>query len=84
MKHIIIYNAANTNNLDEINYYVKNFKKHIQVGPYIWIVEGNVSSTNIRNYLVNEIGANESILVFGITKDWAIANSIDVSDWLED
>lgn len=84
MKHIIIYNAANTNNLDEINYYVKNFKKHIQVNPYIWIVEGDVSSTNIRNYLVNEIGANESILVFGITKDWAIANSIDVSDWLDD
>lgn len=84
MKKIIIYNAIDENNLEEIHSYLKNFNRYIRVNAHIWIVDGGASVADIKNYLITKIGVNESILVFDIANEWAIANHIDVSDWLEE
>ncbi|WP_312970999.1 hypothetical protein [Acinetobacter gerneri] len=83
MKKIIIYNVVNETNLEEINYYIKNFN-HIRVNSYIWIINSEVSVEGVKNYLSTEIGISESILVFELSEKWAVANHIDVSDWLEE
>ncbi len=83
MRKLIIYNSTNEKNLEEINYYVKNFN-HIQVNPYIWIIDAEVCVERIRDYLSYEIGISESILIFELTKEWAISNHINVCEWLID
>ncbi len=81
MKKLIIYNATNEKIQEDLNYYVKNFH-HIRVNSYIWILDVDTPVEKIRDYLTMELGISESILIFELTKEWAISNHIDATYWL--
>ncbi|TCM64494.1 hypothetical protein EC844_11753 [Acinetobacter calcoaceticus] len=83
MNFLIIYNTPHKQNLIEIDKLIQDFEIFQRINESSWIVHSENSATLIKNELSNRMGISDSILVFEITRKWAVANAIDLGDWLE-
>lgn len=82
MNFLIIYNSPLEANFSAFHTQIEKFEQFYRINNGTWGVYSDQDAQHIKSALSESMGIRDHLIVFKLTDQWAIANDIDLSDWL--
>lgn len=82
MNFLIIYNSPLDENFSAFNNQIEDFEQFYRVNNGTWVVYSDFDAQELKSKLSESMGIRDHLIILQLADQWAIANDIDLSDWL--